>query len=103
MRFHALLILFAVVGVPTVAHAQSAEQGLAYARANCARCHAIDKVSESPLRTAPPFRSLHQRYRVDFLAEALAEGITTGHPAMPEFTLTPKQIGDFLSFLETLK
>lgn len=103
MRLEALVMLLAVVGAPTGSYAQSAERGRDFARANCARCHAIDKISESPLRAAPPFHSLHKRYRVELLAEALAEGITTGHPAMPEFTLTPEQIGDFLSFLATLE
>ena len=37
------------------------------------------------------------------LAEALAEGIDTGHPTMPMFTLEPDQINDLLSFLKSLK
>jgi cytochrome c553 len=40
----------------------AAQRGLTIMRTNCARCHSIDKVSESPLRIAPPFRTLHQRY-----------------------------------------
>ena len=32
---------------------------------------------KSPLALAPPFRTLHQRYRVESLQEALAEGIVT--------------------------
>ncbi len=36
-------------------------------------------------------------------AEALAEGIVTGHPTMPEFRLEPDQIHDLLSFLKTLE
>ena len=38
---------------------------------------------------APPFRLLPQRYPVEHLAEALAEGIVTGHPAMPQFKFHP--------------
>ena len=34
---------------------------------------------------APPFRALHERYPVENLSEALAEGIRTGHPEMPQF------------------
>ena len=52
---------------------------------------------------APPFRTLHQRYPVETLGEALAEGIETGHPAMPEFTLDPDRIHDLLSYLKTLE
>ena len=72
-------------------------------RANCARCHAIDKVSESPLKIAPPFRTLHLRYPVESLAEAFAEGIRTGHDNMPEFRLEPDQIGDVIAYLKTLE
>jgi cytochrome c len=58
-------------------HAQDAavQQGRAFAQANCARCHAIGAVGDSPLPKAPPFRTLHQRYPVENLIEALAEGI----------------------------
>jgi cytochrome c len=79
------------------------QRGLAYARANCARCHSIDKVTESPLKLAPPFRELHNRYPVETLEEALGEGIVTGHPNMPEFRLEPDQIGDLISYLKSLE
>jgi mono/diheme cytochrome c family protein len=87
----------------TAAHGQNAQRGLTFARARCATCHAIDRSSESPLKAAPPFRTLHKRYPVEALAEALAEGISTGHPAMPEFSLAPTQIGDLIVFLKTLE
>jgi mono/diheme cytochrome c family protein len=84
----------------------SAQRGLALARVNCARCHAIDKVSESPLRLAPPFRTLHERYPVEFLQEPLAECLMTGqtgHSSEPEFRFEPNQIQDFIEFLKTLQ
>jgi len=64
-------------------------------------CHAMTQ--PSPFAGAPPFRTLHERYPVDTLQEALAEGIVTGHPDMPEFRFDPNQIGDFLAFLKTLE
>lgn len=79
------------------------QRGMLFAKENCSRCHAIDKVSPSPLQAAPPFRTLHQRYNVEDLEESLAEGIVTGHPSMPEFQLDPDQIGDFIAFLESLE
>lgn len=87
-------------------HAQfspAEQRGRAFALANCARCHAIDKVSPSPLPIAPPFRVLHNRYPVETLEEALGEGIVTGHANMPEFRLEPDQVGDFIAFLKTLE
>ena len=59
--------------------------------ANCSRCHAIGKTGESPLAKAPPFREVVKRYPVEFLEEALVEGIVTGHNEMPEFTFEPDQ------------
>ncbi len=85
------------------ADASSVQQGRRLARTYCAKCHAIDKVSPSPLRIAPPFRTLHERYPVETLQEALAEGIVTGHPAMPEFSFNADQVGDFIAFLKTLE
>jgi mono/diheme cytochrome c family protein len=84
--------------------ASPAEQrGKTFALTNCARCHSIDRITPSPLKIAPPFRTLHKRYPIETLAEALAEGIVTGHPTMPEFRLEPDQIHDLLTFLKTLE
>ena len=85
------------------AEAASEQRGFTFARTHCAQCHAIDKVSESPLKIAPPFRTLHRKYPVENLEEALAEGISTGHPTMPEFRLEVDQIADFIAFLKTLE
>jgi cytochrome c len=80
-----------------------AQRGLTLAQTNCTKCHAIGKVGESPMREAPPFRTLHERYPVEDLAEAFAEGISTGHPAMPEWRFDPGQIGDLIAYLKTLE
>jgi cytochrome c len=98
-------VLVLAVGSAFTLPAKSAnvEQGRRLARIYCARCHAIDKVSPSPLAIAPPFRTLHERYPIETLQEALAEGIVTGHPTMPEFRFEPDQINDFLVFLKSLE
>jgi cytochrome c len=88
---------------PALAVSPAEQRGKTFALANCARCHSVDRVTQSPLKIAPPFRTLHLRYPVEMLAEALAEGIVTGHPTMPEFQLDPDQIHDLLSFLKTLE
>jgi mono/diheme cytochrome c family protein len=85
------------------AGATNATAGKAFALANCSHCHSIDKFTPSTLAIAPPFRTLHQRYAVESLEEALGEGIVTGHPSMPEFRLDPGQVGDFISFLKSLE
>lgn len=97
-------LAFALVTLaPALAASPQEQRGKTFALNNCAKCHAIDKVSPSPLKIAPAFRTLHKRYPIDTLAEALAEGISTGHPTMPEFRLDPDQIGDLLAYLKTLE
>jgi cytochrome c len=105
IRVGALAAALALLWTPASAQAlsPSAQRGLTIARANCARCHSIDKVSESPLKIAPPFRTLHERYPVTDLQEPLAEGIRTGHPTMPEFRFDPDQVRDLVAFLKTLE
>jgi cytochrome c len=88
---------------PALAMSPAEQRGKTFALTNCARCHSIDRATQSPLKIAPPFRTLHLRYPVETLGEALAEGIWTGHPAMPAFQLDPDQIHDLLSFLKTLE
>jgi cytochrome c len=85
------------------AEAEGVQRGREFARANCARCHSIERAGDSPLKTAPPFRTLHQRYPVEYLEESLAEGMVTGHSDMPEFRLEPDQIAEFIDFLKSLE
>jgi len=108
MRTAGLLLLWTLLLVvaSSTTHrleASSIEQGRRLAQLYCAECHSIDKVSPSPLRIAPPFRTLHERYPVEMLEEALGEGISTGHPSMPQFQFEPDQIGDFIKFLKSLE
>lgn len=100
-RRQALVTLMLIT--PALAASPAEQRGKTFALTNCARCHSIDRVTQSPLKIAPPFRTLHNRYPVETLAEALAEGINTGHPTMPEFRLEPDQINDLLSYLKTLE
>ena len=97
------IALTLILLTPAMAASPDQQRGKTFALNNCARCHAIDRVSLSPLKIAPPFRILHKRYSIETLAESLAEGIQTGHPTMPEFQLDPDQIHDLLSYLKTLE
>jgi mono/diheme cytochrome c family protein len=81
----------------------AAQRGFVLLREDCSRCHAIGRVGGSPLKIAPPFRTLHERYPVEDLEEPLAEGIITGHPTMPEFRFDPGQVGDIIAFLKSLE
>ena len=106
MRLIAPLIILSLM--TSHAYAQSgldpaAQRGFTLARTYCARCHSIDKVTDSPLAIAPPFRTLQKKYPVENLEESMAEGLSTGHPTMPEFRFEIDQIVDFIAFLKSLE
>ena len=103
----AAALLMVAIGSTAVAAADvlspAAQRGLVLVRANCMQCHAIDKTSDSPLRIAPPFRTLHTKYPIDSLRRPLSEGIVAGHPTMPVFRFDPGQIEDVIAYLRTLE
>ncbi len=108
-RVFAALALLGASALTDTAVAQSIptapdlSRGLAFVTENCSRCHAVGRSGDSPLLPAPRFRELHLRYPVEYLEEALAEGIVTGHQAMPQFVLDPAQIADVIAYLKTLE
>ena len=83
--------------------AQEVKAGMALVEQNCARCHAVSLTDSSAHKQAPSFKEVVKRYPPSSLAEALAEGITTGHPDMPEFVFSPDQIGELIAYLESLQ
>ncbi len=78
------------------------QEGARLAAEKCGRCHALGREDASPHQAAPPFRDLHKRWPLEALEEALAEGITTGHPDMPEFRFEPDEIAALLAFMKSL-
>jgi cytochrome c len=80
---NAVVLALAITLVPTLCAASDprAQRGRTFAQANCAQCHAVGPVGESPLRIAPPFRTLHERYPVD----TLRRGAGRGHRHGPSF------------------
>jgi mono/diheme cytochrome c family protein len=78
-------------------------RGQKLASANCTTCHAIGAVGESPAPEAPPFRTLSRNYRVADLEEALAEGISVGHPAMPQFAFGADDAHALVVYLQSIQ
>ena len=70
---------------------------------DCARCHAVGRTGESPRKDAPAFRTLGQRYPIESLEEALAEGIMSGHPDMPEFEFDADDVGAIITYLKSIQ
>jgi cytochrome c len=71
--------------------------------AKCARCHAVARTGDSPHSAAPPFRTLSRKYPIEGLAESLAEGLSVGHPDMPEFVFEPDDIAAILAYLNSVQ
>jgi cytochrome c len=105
LRLPSLVMAFylTLLGAAATQMSPSEQRGQTFVRANCSNCHAIDRVSTSPLKIAPPFRELHLRYPVESLQEALVEGVRTGHANMPEFQLDVGQASDVIAYLKTLE
>lgn len=102
--FEILLGVAIFAGAPAASAQDNAQiaYGKRLVEKNCARCHAVASTGRSTHPDAPPFRLLHRRYPIEDLEEALAEGISTGHPDMPEFVADPQQIGAIVAYIRTL-
>jgi mono/diheme cytochrome c family protein len=87
---------------PVAPSAPSPDRGHALVMRDCARCHSVEATGASRFRPAPPFRTLHSQYPLDSLEEALAEGIISGHPAMPEFEYSASDVADIIAWMKSL-
>jgi mono/diheme cytochrome c family protein len=82
------------------------EAGRVLAERYCQSCHAVGPEGTSSVVAAPPFREIVKRFPPEDLQEALAEGIQVSHKGvvqMPEVTLDPDQVDDFIAYLKTLQ
>jgi cytochrome c len=102
-----LLFALLMLGLtaPTLAEKAGtpARRGEALLTTHCARCHAVGRSGVSPHPEAPPFRTLSRKFKVEGLAEALAEGISTGHPDMPEFVFEADEVGAIIDYLKSIQ
>jgi mono/diheme cytochrome c family protein len=46
---------------------------------------------------------LSRKYPIEGLAESLAEGLSVGHPDMPEFVFEPDDIAAILAYLNSIQ
>lgn len=80
----------------------SASLGGNLVRQKCAGCHAVERTGDSPMKAAPPFREMGRTYPVSDLQEALAEGLVTAHPAMPQIELEASEVASVIAWLEAV-
>jgi cytochrome c len=70
---------------------------------HCGACHAVGRTGASKRHLAVPLRELGRHYAVDSLQEALAEGLISGHPDMPEFKFGPDDVGAIIDYLKSIQ
>lgn len=87
---------------PAGAQSANLAEGEAFARANCARCHAVSATDHSPNPRSIPLRFLGRLYPIEHLEEALAEGIMAGHE-MPEFVLEGDEVQALILWLDHIQ
>ncbi len=103
--FYCAVALCAVVSWSSAGWAEMSEQaeaGRDLAERFCSRCHAIGPEGRSPHDSAPPFSQIVARGNVQNLEEALGEGIIVGHPDMPQFQFSPRNVGELIAYLKSL-
>lgn len=95
-----------------LAHAQNADaepsaemlaEGRVLIEDSCGACHSVTVDDESAHEDAPALRKLSASYPVEALAEALAEGIMTGHPDMPVLDFQVEEIDQIIAYLESIQ
>lgn len=101
VRFFVVLALASVTASPS--YAQADKQGITLLTRDCGRCHAVGLSGASPRADAPAFRTLGTRYPIEALEEALAEGIMSGHPDMPEFRYDADEVGAIIDYLNAIQ
>jgi mono/diheme cytochrome c family protein len=104
---HSLRLLTAfllALALPPSAHAddderESAFRGKRLAEANCAGCHAIAQFDDSPLRLAPPFRNMAERFSPSALRALLGGPVFLEHAVMPDFEPSAEQAEDLATYI----
>ena len=81
---------------------QLAARGKAILQDKCGRCHAIEAVGESPLKTAPPMRDIYGRFNPRELQAELSEGKVSKHRDMPQIDFSDEDVHAFLTYLYAL-
>jgi cytochrome c len=78
-------------------------QGQSIVANKCSSCHAVGRFGESPNPKAPAFRTLHERYPIESLEEALAEGTISAASDEPEFNFSGREVGAIISYISMIQ
>jgi cytochrome c len=102
LAISAILALGAVAG-PALGQDDGARLKRGEALLARGTCHAVGRADASKHNLAIPFRQLSGSYAVESLQEALAEGLISGHPDMPEFKFAPDDVGAIIAYLKSIQ
>jgi mono/diheme cytochrome c family protein len=99
-----VMALLAFAGSSSVAQAQNpVRHGRALVKEFCARCHAIGRAGRSPHGDAPPLRFMGRSFDLDEFPRRLERGISSTHPAMPEFKFNRADARAVRDYLRTIQ
>ncbi len=79
------------------------DNGRTVAERNCASCHAIGSMGDSPNPRAPLFRTVLSRYDANTLATELIVGIRVAHTPMPLFQFNPAAADALISYMRSVQ
>jgi cytochrome c len=96
--------LLALLTLGSAAQARDpARHGRALLKEFCASCHSIGKTGNSRLSEAPPFRDLGRSFDFDQFPRLLERGISSSHPAMPEFKFSKDDARAVSAYLRSIQ
>jgi mono/diheme cytochrome c family protein len=106
MRITSAVLALALLLAPFMAGAQqagNAQEGLAYAKANCGECHGVEAGPDdfSPNPDAPDFPGVANT--PGMTERAVGVWLQTSHPTMPNFILPQDVRDDLIAYIMTLK
>jgi len=94
----------ALAAMDAVAQAQDpVRHGRALVREFCGRCHSIGRRGRSPHADAPPLRYMGRTFDLDEIPRTLQRGISSNHPAMPEFKFDYEDARAVRAYLRTIQ
>ncbi len=94
----ALALQILVLGITGPARSEEID-GKSILKDRCGRCHAVTPQSKSPIGLAPNLWEKLRSYPTERLEFELAEGMGSGHPAMPQIQFSSEEIAVIQNYL----
>jgi mono/diheme cytochrome c family protein len=86
-----------------MAQRSSVQRGDALVIQHCAMCHGMGSSETSPNPMARSFRAIVRDRPIDSLEELLRNGALFGHPMMPGFELSPRDVNAIVRYLRSIQ